>query len=250
MRTRRVVEIPLVPLLAVMRRESLGDPHAVFAGGERYVSHRFADEAERVLREQLAAAGLGERTAYDEFLDSLAVAQRGAVEFYAWVTTQHESYSLLLAAAGRSGVAVVRAGERVAFEWADPERLAENIAHRLPELPAARGESFSVSAAELHAPRRQEGSVMRRSAAARPEGARRLDTLLKAPRLGIAKLYAAKRDARGVRTRSREWLTVLDVPEGRWLVSAAQGRGDRFVTALPGTPQTIAAKLGELQRSI
>lgn len=250
MRIRRVVELSVVSLLSVVGRENLGEPHAVFAGGERYVSPRFADEADRVLRRELDVAGLGERVAYREFLDLLAVVQRASVEFYGWVTTASGSYSLLLAGAGRSAVAVVRAGERVAFESADPQRLAEHLVQRLPDVPPARGDSISVLAADLGASRGREGTVMRRTADARPEGARRLDALLKAPRVGTAKLYAARRDRHGVRQRSPEWLTVLDLHEGRWAVYTTRGRGERAVNAVAGSPQLIVGKLRELYRSV
>src|SRR3954451_25470063 len=95
---RRGVELPVLPLVSLLRRENLGDPHAIFAGGERYVSPRFADEAEALLRAELAAAGLGGRDALYDFLDTLALVQRASVEFYGWVSSHAEDFALLTAA--------------------------------------------------------------------------------------------------------------------------------------------------------
>ncbi len=247
----RVVELPVLPLVSLLLRENLGDPHAIFAGGERYVSPRFADEAAASLRQELAGAGLGGRDALDDFVDMLALVQRASLEYYGWVTAGGENYTLLTASAGRRAVAVVRGGERVRFEVVDPDRLVEAFVQRLPDLRPATGDSVSVLATEFaNRSSRQAGSIMRRTGSGRSDSARRLDALLKEPRTGGAKLYAAARDRTGVRTRSAEWLTVLDLDAGRWLVYPTLGRGERAINAVPGTPHLLATKLGELSRTI
>lgn len=246
MRAGHTVELSVFPLLTLMQKENLGEPHAIFAGGERYVSPRFAGEAERVLRQELADAGLGERADYLEFVELVGIAAWAGIEYYGWVTTTDEAYAVLAAASGRSAVIVVRSGERVRVERCDVDRMIESLVWRLPDVAVGHGEAISVRHADFHARGRADGSVMRRSAAARPEGARRLDALLKAQRLAVTKLYAAKRDLNGVRQRSERWLTVLDLVDGRWALSVAQGRGERWINAAPGTPQLIASKLVEL----
>ena len=248
---RRAVELPVLPLVSLLRRENLGDPHAIFAGGERYVSPRFADEAATLLRQELADAGLGGRDALDDLIDTLALVQRATLEYYGWVTAGDENFALLTASAGRRAVAVVRTGERVRFEAVDPDRLVEALVQRLPDVRPGSGDSVSVLATEFaNRSSRSEGSIMRRTGSGRSDSARRLDALLKEPRTGGAKLYAAARDRAGVRTRSAEWLTVLDLAAGRWLVYPTLGRGERAVNAVPGTPQLLAAKLGELTCTI
>ncbi len=250
MRGGRVVELSVLPLMSLLRRENLGDPHAIFAGGERYVSHRFADQAADELRKELAGAGLGDRDALREFVHTLSLVQRCGTEFYGWVDGA-ERYAVLVASLGRRGVAVVRTGDRVRFEAADPDRLVEDLVRRLPDMRAGTGEPVSLPATELgrRAGRRPD-SIMRRSGSGRSDAARRLDVLLHEPRLGGAKLYAAARDRTGVRRRSAEWLTVLDVLSGRWVIHPTLGRGERAVTAVPATPRVLAAKLDELRRTI
>ncbi len=213
------------------------------------MSPRFSDQAARIVQQELQDAGLGERADFGSFLDLVNVVQRASVEYYGWVTTADEAYSVLVAAYGRTAVLVVRSGERVRFERCDLDRMVETLVWRLPDVGVAHGEPFTVRHADFHAPRgRAGGSVMRRSAPARPEGARRLDALLKAPRLSVAKLYAAKRDMNGVRQRSERWLTVLDLVDGRWALSVSQVRGERWINAVPGTHQHIGDKVLELAR--
>jgi hypothetical protein len=252
MPTGQTVELPVLPLLSIIQRENLGEPHAVFAGGERYISPRFADAAERMLQQELRNAGLGERQEYLEFLDVLTLVHRADVEYYGWVTTTDESYAMLVARARRTAVVVVRQAERVRFERIDAEKMLTRLAFLLPDVQPGRGDAISVSSADFHSSTaRIEGSVMRRPASARPEAARRLDALLKADRVSLAKLYAAKRDARGARVRSEQWLTVLDLAAGgRWALSVSDHRGQKWINAVPGSDDVIVGRLDGLVRSV
>jgi ESX secretion-associated protein EspG len=81
--------------------------------------------------------------------------------------------------------------------------------------------------------------------------ARRLDMLLRVPRMGGAQLYVARRDHASTRRRADGWITVLDLAgHGQWAIYATVGREERFVNAVPATPQWLAAKLSELLRSL
>ena len=248
MQGRRTVELSVYPLLSLIRMEKLGEPHPLFAGGERYVSRRFAAEAERVIREELASHGLGNRTALADFVEKLALVQQAGSEYYGWMTHGDQKYATLVAASGRRAVAVMRAGDLVTFEPVDSEELLNEFVYRLPDVQAGTGDAISVRAADIGA--RQSGAILRRTQPSRPDGIRRLEALLHEPRMGGAKLYAANRDQDGNRRRSREWLTLLDLISGRWLVHPTLGRGERIIHAAPSPAPLIAAKLGELQRSI
>lgn len=245
---RRTVELSVFPLMSLIRREKLGEPHPLFAGGERYVSPRFAARAEQVVREELARHGLGDRDALADFVENLALVHQAGCEYYGWMTNGDQKYATLVAASGRRAVAVMRAGDLVTFERVGAEELVNEFVYRLPDVRAGDGDAIAVRAADIGA--RQAGGIMRRSQPSRPDGIRRLEALLHEPRLGGAKLYAANRDQDGNRRRSREWLTLLDLISGRWLVHPTLGRGERTIHAAPGSAPLIAAKLGELQRSI
>ncbi|HEX6355110.1 ESX secretion-associated protein EspG [Actinophytocola sp.] len=250
MRTGRAVEISVFPLLSMIQKEDLGEAHALFAGGERYVSPRFADEAARVVQQELKEAGLGEQRDYLDFVDTVNIVQRATTEYYGWVTSVEETYAVLGASLGRQAVLLTRSGETVRFERCDADRTLEALAWRLPDVPVARGDAISVSHKDFHTPQRSAGSVMRRSTSARPEGARRLDALLKIQRNAVTKLYAARRDADGFRQRSEGWLTVLDLIDGRWAIFVSHSRKEKWINAVPGTPGVIADRLADLARSI
>lgn len=249
MRAGRAVEISVSPLFSLLQMENLGEPHTILAGGERYVSPRFV-ESERVVRQELADAGLGDKQDYLEFLDVVNVVQRASAEFYGWVIGSGQDYGLLVASRGRQAVSVLRLGETLRFERRDLDQMAEALVWSLPEVPVGRGEAISVGHAEFHSRARAPGSVMRRASSARPEAARRLDTLLSAPRLHVTKIYAAKRDAGGNRQRSERWLTVLDLVDGRWVLSVTEARREKWISAAPGSPQHVGDRLAELARSI
>ena len=93
--------------------------------------------------------------------------------------------------------------------------------------------------------------MLRQATAAHPHEARRLDALLRTPRLGWAQLYAATRDCTGTRHRCADSIDVLDVAhQGRWLIYRTTGTGSSAaITAVPGSPAAIAAKLLESARA-
>jgi hypothetical protein len=234
----------------VIQREGLGQPHTIFAGGERYVSPRFADEAALAVRKDLADAGLGEQRDYLDFVDSLTIVQHAEFEYYGWVTATDRTYSALVASVGPDALTVVRSGDRVVFERGDADKMVERLVYTLPDAKVGQGEVIAVRAADFRPSARGRGSLMRRSSAARPEAARRLDALLTARRRAVTKLYAAKRDDDDNRVRSERWLTVLDLADGRWAVSVSRVRGQRWIHAVPGTDQHLAEKLVELGLSV
>jgi hypothetical protein len=238
---RGTVDLPLHALVSLMDQHRLGDPHPVLAGGERYVSPLITGER---FREVLAAAGLDDRDGRDELLSAIEVVQRAQTEYYGWLTSGEASWSTVAAALGRGGTALRCAGDRVTVRRVDHRRLVETVVRQLPDVPAGTGESISVRASDFGA--RSTDGVLRRTG--RTEEARRLDVLLHTPRLGGGKLYAAWRDKDGHRVRSREWLSVLDLDVGRWVVYPTRGRGERAINAVPATTQLLAAKLTELSR--
>jgi ESX secretion-associated protein EspG len=243
----QTLELSVHPLVSLIHKENLGDPHPVFAGGEAYVSHRFVAEAERELRAELASAGLGDRDRLADFTGMLSVIQRARTEFYGWVIDNQGAYAILAAAHGRSAFALTRRDDRVTFQRVGADRLAEAILEQLPDIPPARAESFSVREAEMTstAPR----PVLRKSSGpVRSEQAKRLDALLRAARSGGAKLYAASRDEDGHRIRSRAWLDLIDLPDGRWAVHLTT-RGERTINAAPATAAFVAARLTDLLRT-
>lgn len=246
---RSAVELSVYPLFSVIQQENLGDPHPVFGGGEGYVSPRFDAEARRWLRAELAEAGLSDRDRMTDFTGMLSIVQTARVEFYGWVTVGDDTYAVLAAAHGHNAFALTRRGDRVSFRRVRPDRLAEAVLEQLPDLPPGRGESISVREAEVG--RAGPRPVMRRASGGVPqsEQVRRFNALVRTPRLGGAKFYAARRDDAGQRIRSQSWLDLIDLPGGRWAIYATTARGERTVNAVPATAPLVAAKLNDLLRT-
>jgi hypothetical protein len=228
------VWLPVTTLVSLIQQESLGEPHPVLAGGERYVSHRFATVDVQV---------------DDTVRDAVARVQRARVEYYGWITDGNRSYAVLVAGRGRAAVVLVREGDRVRIEQADPDRLVQELIHRLPEVPAGRGDSISVRAAD-YARGGTGGAVLRQATSSRSQQARRLDALLRAERTGGARLYTTRRDRTGTRHRAKEWISVLQLAgHGGWAVYTTAG-GEPAIVAVPATSQLLAGKLSELNRSL
>ncbi|HEX2291223.1 MAG TPA: ESX secretion-associated protein EspG [Pseudonocardiaceae bacterium] len=243
MHDTRTVELPVFVLINIVRRENLGEPPTVLAGGEQYVPARFEAQARRILDAELARAGVRSDSHFRPLLELITKAQ---VEYYGWIDSQDGSLAVLAAARGRAAVLVVRRGDTVVLGPTDANRLPQTVAAQLSDVPAARGPSLSVRAVDF-SPARPAGGVLRQATAARPHQARLLDELLRQPRLGGARLYAATRDHTGTRQRSADSLTVLDVAQqGRWLVYFTAKTGDRAINVVPGPPATVAAKLADL----
>lgn len=232
MPTRHTVELSLTDLFDLVQRENLGQPHAVLAGGEHCRVPRLA----------------GHGTRLDDYVrDAVVLAHRARVEYYGWVHSGADSYAVLVAATGRAAVVLTRTGDRVTVDIVESDRLVESMIHRLPDVPAGHGAAISIRAADLAG---AGGEVLRAPVLGRPQEARRLDALLRAPRSGGARLYTARRDQGGTRHRAKECVTVLDIAQhGRWIAYATTGRGERAVNAVPATAQLLAATLTGLWRS-
>ncbi|HVK20777.1 MAG TPA: ESX secretion-associated protein EspG [Actinokineospora sp.] len=241
------VELSVHTLYRLLETRNLGEPHTIFTGGERYYSPRFKQETDAQLRRELEQARVLTQRGIDaDFLDLLQVVQRAGTEYYGWLKDAEGPYTVLTATAGRLGVLAERIGDQVTFERIDAARALESFVYRLPNVPAARGEAISVRVADL-TPAKPDGYGRRATAA--PPQARRLDELMKQPRVGGAKLYTAKRDQRGKRARAAEWITAIDLRAGRWAIYQT-GRGEKSVMAVPGSAQFISKRLRELHDTI
>ena len=241
----RPITLPLTAIVRLLQTNNFGEPHVVLAGGERYYSPRFKEENDRELRRQLSESDADP----DDVYDALSLIQHADTEYYGWVDAGNGDEAILLAGLRGNGVMLIRSGDHVTLRRTGSDRLAETLVAQLPGTPPGRGESISIRADEYGKPRTD--SRMQAARSSRPHGVRRMEALLAAPRFGGGKLYAAIRDEEGRRVRSADWVTYLDIEDyGRWLVYAADGRGERSVTAVPGTPDRFAGKLHDLARTI
>jgi hypothetical protein len=230
------VHLPLTTLIAAIDMADLGEPHVVLAGAERFISRRVRHESDRIIRDQLAAAGLttGDRLT-DDFTDTLTTIQRGTVEYYGWVTGVEVNYALLAAARGSDAVILKRTHESVHIERPKPKDM---VAAFLAQLPSAR----PARAAPIFVPRSEPArrGLMVANRPSRKDDRVRLVALMKEPRTSGSMLYCARRDHAGTRRRSPTWITVVDARSGRWIIYVTP---DGAVNVVPGTQKALTEKL-------
>lgn len=232
------MELALTTLIAAIEFEGLGEPHAVLAGAERFISRRVKHHADRVAWDELSGAGLtrGDRLR-DDFRDTLVAIQRASVEYYGWVTDTRTSYAILAASIGPDAVVLAKTGDSVHLERLRPGDMIGAFVAQLPDVPPARGAPIRVPP-----PGPAPQTIMARVQSTR-DSRRKLEAVMRQPRIGGAKLYGARRDHLGARQRSANWITVVDAQSGRWVTSRS---GDGTVNAVPGTRQVLVSKLMEL----
>ncbi|MFI9006108.1 ESX secretion-associated protein EspG [Actinosynnema sp. NPDC053489] len=192
------------------RHEDLGEHHTVLHVPPAEAN---ALEVEHALRRE------GVRV--DEALEALRVLAFADFECFGWIAFNREvTLPVVAAAAGRHGVFALRDNGHVRLGAlrGDP---SDTLVACLPELPAGRGSSINARAEEA-------------------QRSRALVELLRRPRTGVAKLFAARRDRYGRRRRSDSFVTTLDCPDGRWLVVRyTDDRGQHWVHATPATRPII-----------
>lgn len=187
---------------------------------------------EREIFEDLAQEGMP-LTAVRETLRVLAHAE---LECYGWIAENQADALPVVAAATAVEYGVIAVNDngfvRLQPSHGDP---ADAVAARLPEMPPGRGASINVRQDETGGSGQQ--AVLLRQ-------------LLRRPRTGSAKLYAAHRDRYGRRQRAESFLTTIDVDDGRWLVVRyTDDRRQSWVHATPASRCLVADWLNRLAGS-
>jgi len=144
---------------------------------------------------------------------------------------------------------VVRQGEAATIKPIRSEYIVDELIARLPDVPAAYGKPISVLESDYSGPGASGASgpsYMDGPPSARHQEARRLDALLRAPRIGAGRLYAARLDRAGRRVRSADWVAFLDLEPGRWVTYRVDG-AQPSINAVPATPHVIAGRLTALR---
>jgi hypothetical protein len=135
-------------------------------------------------------------------------------------------------------VVLTKAGPSVYIERLRPDDMTGAFLAQLPDVPPARGTSICAPPVEP-----AQHSIMTRARSSIRDDRHRLEALMKQPRTGGAKLYGARRDHRGIRQRSTNWITVVDTQSGRWVTYLTE---DGAINAVPGTRQILASQLTKL----
>jgi hypothetical protein len=263
------VTLTLATLATVWQRENLGELHNTLVNVPAWRDEEAEREALQDATAELAQRGLlVGRDLHADLRDTLNLLARPAMEYYGWVAYTEEetsvSLAVLVAAAGKDAVLVVRDDQQVHIGPTRPEGMAETLIGHLPAVPAARGRSMNLPEAEVRqlvadrmyaAPGASKPlpaeafDIFDRASMA--EDARDLVTALDQPRSGGGELYVAARVRSGERRRCENPVVYVDTQQGRWMTQLSSGRpGERWIVSAPASRQLLLSKLNEMRNNI
>jgi hypothetical protein len=153
---------------------------------------------------------------------------------------------------GETGVLAVKEGESLRLELIRPTALAITLVGLLPKLPAAPGQSVTIT---QQGPRDQPDELLAPVHLARTTDEQQLRvaaSYLSRPRTGTGFFSVSARDRRTGLERDGGNLMWIDTDAGRYLMVARPPGEDGRVhsTVSPGDPSRLAHQLGELIESV
>lgn len=246
----------------VRQREGIEEQHHVLHIATPDVAPHDYPALERLVFDELARAGLARGTNVDRaLLDTMSLLARPPTELHGWVG-DHNRVNVGAVAATDGGAGAVLAvldDHAVHIRPIEPAKLADAVIDLFPDLPPGRGRSRTVpldayraAMAPATAPREGESGWLEgeRSDWQGTELAAVL-RLVRQPRRGGGRIYAAARDRLGRRHRSQYPVTYIDTESGRWaLWQQPSQNGQLWVTIAPGTRQLLRAQLESLLATV
>lgn len=239
---RQEVSISLETYTTVIERENLGEAHPTLSGGEMWYPDDAAREKNGRVFEQLREQGLlvsGNRLS-DDFLETLTVMQRAAVEYYTFASVEGNRATARTAALGRDAVLVVFNGTSIHIEPIPVEQLGVRLAAALPEMPPARLHSISCDVNDLKAAKADKQLPSTPSA----RDAKRMKRYLELDRISTGQLFAAIRDGYGRKATTAPVPCWIDTENGRTLFSHNDGD---WVSLSGAGLQEIAGQFSQLE---
>lgn len=194
---------------------------------------------ETKVNEALARVGLIQGGApTPRFRHVLTVLSRPEREISGWIaqTQTGDTGGILVAAAGRYGIRVVRDETMVVVEEIPPTDLIELFADVLPDVPPARIPDLVVPVSRYANPRDEAYEFDMQTRHTGPDPAATMRELVNAPRSGLHQIYAAVTGRSGRRLRSNP-LTAIDLTDrGRILtfVTSHGPRREAEISCVPG----------------
>lgn len=245
------VTVPVALLAWVVADANLGELHKTVAPAARWLPPDGHDDQRRRGRDLLTELGWCDRHGRldREVAGSLAVLCRPEVEYYGWIAHGGRTVGVVAARTGKEAVLAVEQGDGVVrLSSVGSGRLAERLVAQAPDIPAGRGRSFTVSAAEVRATRRDGRQRTASGVGLRPAGpdvrdAKRLATL---PSTGHGELTVAKRDGAG-RRRAPRPLRYTDTTEGRFSLTQLD---DDQVRVAPAARDDLVHQLVRMDQAL
>jgi len=246
--------LPAEALVRLVALENLGELHVALKPAAVWRPRDLEREEEMRAREDFRRMGLFDRRGRldVEVVASLAVLCRPGVEFYGWISVEEGTIGVLAGAIGREAVLAVRDGDSVSLRQIRPDSLPEALVGQAADLPAGRGDAFSMLQSEALASaggrRSTEAGVGSRLASPEVRLAQKIAEL---PTTGGGQLSVAVRDNLGRRRVSPHPLRFADTRNGRWLNQTAPvAGGDNRILIAPASPMDLVNRLREMHRAL
>ncbi|RJQ68880.1 ESX secretion-associated protein EspG [Pseudonocardiaceae bacterium YIM PH 21723] len=244
----------------VRQRHGVEEQHHVLAvehgsnvaGGDEVIIRDAYAELERI--------GLGQGyQAHPDLVSTIALLSRPMQELHGWFGHQGRGDNLIgfvAATDGRDAALATLDEHNFHVVPIAPDRLPEAVARLLPDSPPSPGRSLTMPVELLDGvtnnkqPERprypqddEDGdgqSWMVGATKQEDPDLRAIKELLKQPRRGLARIYAAGRDQMGRRAKTSRPLLVLDTEQGRWLMQVRPERsGQEWAVVLPAGRERI-----------
>lgn len=229
------VELPLDTLLTAMSLAGCGEPHLIFAGGERYIPPSATERVNREALAELDSLGLATKDGLvRDFEDALRTLDRPHTEYIAHARAGERQYGILVAVRGRSATVAVREDDSVRLNRVREADYAAVLVNQLPSAPPAEFTPFSVPQREI----RGEPSS---------QGARTLASILEGPSGGLGYLHVARRAGGDNRREASEAICYVDAEPGRVGIARTEGE---HVTVFPGDEVRLASRLAAVRATL
>lgn len=230
-------------------------PPPVVGGDTFWLNDTAKATVETKVNEALARAGLIEGGApTPRFRHILGVLARPEREISAWVarTETGETGGILVAAARRYGIRLVRDEKLVMVDEIPPANLVETFVDVLPDVPPARIPELAVPLSRYDNPRDEAYEFDMQTRHTGPDPAATMRELVNARRTGLHQIYAAVAGRGGRRLRSNP-LTAIDLADrGRILtfVTSNGPRREAEISCVPGGRRDLVELLHATHKAL
>lgn len=244
-------KVPAAFLAWLVADANLGELHKTLAPEARWLPPSGQDELRRRCQQLLTEQGWRDRHGKleREVAGALTVLCRPRVEYYGWIAHAGQTIGVLAGRIGREAVlAVHQPDSTVWLTSVNSAKLAERLVAQTPDVPPGRGKSFTVSAADVRATRRDgrqrtsSGVVLRQAA---PE-VRLAQQLAALPSTGHGELSVARRDELGRRQRTPQPLRYTDTSDGRFILSVVSEQ----VRVEPAARDDLVRHLSRMEQTL
>jgi hypothetical protein len=243
---RHSVELSLNTFFAALSWAKCGEPHLIFAGGERYIPPSAQATVNGEAYEELSNLGLvNGNMLTEDFEHTLHVLNNADHEYFAFTRAGDNSHNLLTAISGKFAVTAGHYRECVWIEPSLRENPAESLITNLPDFPAAQFTAFSLTQKEwhdLHAD--QNPDQNRYSPTPVPtRAARKLQAFTQQDCHGLAEIHSSHRKSNGGKEHATNSLAYLDTDAGRVGIQTTGRENNKYINVFPGEPRQLMNRL-------